>query len=85
MNVDAFSSCVRPKAVVDLTGVDQLSRHDRRTSKQRSKFDCLVLGQIGNRCHMAFWLHDHGAESERTNAVFDEPEAGSMNEPAWEF
>jgi hypothetical protein len=34
---------------------------------------------------MALWLDDQGTEAERTNAVFDKPESGPMDETAWEI
>jgi hypothetical protein len=76
---------VRPKTVVDLIGIDKVPRHDRCSSKERSKLNCLVLGKVCHRRDMALRFDDQGAETERTDTVFDEPEVGPMDESAWKI
>jgi len=82
MDMDGLTSGVRPEAVVDLVSVDELAGHRRGPMEEWSEFHGFVHREVGYRSDVALRLHDQCPNSERSDAVLDEPVLSSVDEAA---
>src|SRR5207249_281890 len=48
-------------------------RDQRRGAKQWAELVSFVVGELGDARHVAAWLHDQRSETERADAMLDQP------------
>jgi hypothetical protein len=73
---------MRPEAVVDLIDFDKCAGHPGRTPEKRPKLDCFSFRKISHCCDMSLGFDDQGAQAQGTNAVFNQPKPGPVDEAA---
>ena len=82
MDVHGHTTCVRPKANVDLFGPDELVDDGGRTAEKRPDLRRLAAGELGDARDVSLWLDDQRADPERPDAMLDQPVLGLENNPA---
>lgn len=80
VDMHGLPSGVRPEAVVHLLSDDELGCHRRSAKEQWSEFNGLILRETAYLSDMALRLHDQSSDAEWSDAVFDEPVVGSVDE-----
>jgi hypothetical protein len=84
VEVAGHSACVRPQAVVDLFCVHKLAGHPRCPLQERPELQSLGGREISYGGYVAFRFNDERSETQRADAVFNEPGFRLVDHAAWQ-
>jgi hypothetical protein len=85
VNVNRTSSGMRPKAVIDLISRNEPTGHGGSLPEQWPEFSRLLHGQICHGGDVALGLDDQCPNTERSDAVLDEPKSGLVDKATRQF
>lgn len=79
MDVYGLPARVRPEARVDLVRIGNFRNDLGRLSEQRTQFECLCFGEIGEVGNVTLRLDDQRSHAEGSDAMLDQPVIGSVD------
>jgi hypothetical protein len=84
VQVAGHSACVRPQAVVDLFCVHKLAGHPRCPLQERPELQSLGRREISYGGYVTFRFNDECSETQRADAVFNEPGFRLVDQATWQ-